>query len=265
MKLNIILSLVFTSLISFSSIAQVDGSKVALLELENQLYNKKFSKKWNKLKKKEWEEKCNSAKSIEELNALFNEYSDLMAQLISFSMGNSDAKNQLEFAEYLLKVNSILTEDVLSDFDADERLSWKLQLEEIIHSEQYKKEKEQQLQKFLKLSQKLNHFKKNAPEIIMYSEKSALNSLKVKSDFLNNGVAAECTYRFEKDTAGKLKCIMNYNTGGDPLMANKLVLEFNEALDKGIYPNHKDDVVIKILSDTDHSVEVTFLNSIKAN
>jgi hypothetical protein len=45
MKLNIILSLVFISLIGFSAIAQLDGSKAALLELENQLYNKKFSKK----------------------------------------------------------------------------------------------------------------------------------------------------------------------------------------------------------------------------
>ena len=111
-------------MISNVMIAQVDEPKQLLLELEQNLYQKKFSKKWDKKKKKNWELRCQEAKTIDEINILFNEYSDLMAQLIGFSMGNSYATTNQEFLSYLSEVNGVLTPELRSKWDDAHYKQW---------------------------------------------------------------------------------------------------------------------------------------------
>ncbi len=128
MKILLIIGLIFT-MISNVMIAQVDQSKQLLLELEQNLYHKKFSKKWNKKKKKNWELRCQEAKTIDDINILFNEYSDLMAQLIGFSLGNSYATSNQEFISYLSEVNAVLTSELLSKWEVVNYEKWKIRVE----------------------------------------------------------------------------------------------------------------------------------------
>lgn len=118
--------------------AQTEVLYSSLVELEQNIYQKQFSKRWAKLKQADWEAKCKGAKTVEEYNVLFNEYSDLLAQTSSFSLGNSYATNEVEFAQYLLSVDSVIPSDLIKSWDLEEKEAWRSRLNTFISDKESK-------------------------------------------------------------------------------------------------------------------------------
>lgn len=174
MKYTIVL--IFT-LLSFSFWTQLKVSNQALLELEQNIFEKQFSKKWKKLKQSEWEQKCKEVKSISEISELFNTYSDLMAQTNSFSLGNFDGTTELEFVQYLLKVEGTLPTDYTATWNAESRTNWKESLQKFVDVQDKKQKEEVLMARFQKVSKTVSSFEKEFPKIWEDSKKNAFKNL----------------------------------------------------------------------------------------
>lgn len=201
-----------------SLIAQ-DQAKKSLLELEQKIYEKKFSKKWEKEKKSDWEKQCNEASSIETLNSLFNQYSDLMAQTNGFSMGNSDATTEVEFLEYLLKVEGTILAEYSTNWSAEDRELWKNTISEFIKKEEEKKAKMDQMARFQKMSAIVKDFGDKFPQLWEDSKKNAF------ANTAQTTIKGGSEFAVTKDSYGVASYQVFFDTEGDLAMAKKLVDE----------------------------------------
>jgi hypothetical protein len=156
-----------------------------LLELQQQVYQKDFSKKWIKTTKKNWEQKCNSSKTVAELNTLFNQFSDLFAQVTDFSMGNSDAKTEVEFAQYLLKVKNVIKKEYIPKWSETAQKEWVDRLNKIIEDERIAEEKkrikeegEKQVARLMFITNLLKDFETNFKTVFEDSKKNGFKSIR---------------------------------------------------------------------------------------
>jgi len=226
------LILALTVLFSLGAIAQ-QTAKDALIDIERHAYHKKFSKKWAKTKKADWEKSVESAGSIEELNKLFNEYSDLFAQSTSFSMGNSTATNEVEFVKYMMEVEGVLGEDFVQDWSSEDRKIWQGDMEKFIVLEEEKKKKEDQMARFQKMTAMVKDFTKKFPTIWEDSKKNVFkNSTDVT---IKGGSEIEIT----KDEYGVSSFNVFFDTEGDNEMAKKLMEEFIMVIEENVGEGYK--------------------------
>ena len=165
--------------------AQIDVLKQNLLEIQQQVYQKDFSKKWIKTTKKNWEAKCNAASSVEELNTLFNQFSDLFAQVTDFSMGNSDATTEVELAHYLLKVKGILKKEFtpkwtdITQKEWTDRLNKMIEADKIVKEKQKQKEEgERQVKRLMILSAVTKDFETNFKTVFEDSKKNSFKTIR---------------------------------------------------------------------------------------
>lgn len=211
------ISLLLLITVGFLGFSQTTA-KGALIELESNFSEKKFDKKWNK-KRAEWEAICDDATTMEELNKSFNEYSDLMAQTIGFSMGNSDFTVEEDFVLYLLKVESTIPADYLSNWAAEDRNNWRAHLNDYVQKEVEKRRKEDQMVRFQKMSSIVKDFDKKFPQLWEDSKKNAFaNSGEVK-------IKGSAETSIDKDNYGVASYHVFFDTDGDLEMAKKLVDE----------------------------------------
>lgn len=209
------LSLMIFGVLSFGQ----EMAKKSLLELEQNIFEKKFSKKWEKLKKSDWEKSCQEANGIEQLNGLFNEYSDLLAQSTSFSMGNSSASNEIEFLEYLMQVEGALTPDLTSKWSETDRKDWKEGMSSFILDQKEKKKKEDQMARFQKMSAIVKSFDTKFPIVWEDSKKNAFSN---SSDTKFNGATSTA---ITEDSYQVKSFEILYDLDGDDQMAEKLQKE----------------------------------------
>jgi hypothetical protein len=176
---------ILTMFIFVNFSAQIDVLKQNLLEFQQQVYQKDFSKKWVKTTQKNWVAKCSSANSIEELNTLFNQFSDLFAQVTDFSMGNSDATSVVEFASYLLKVKSVLKKEFIPKWTDIAQKEWTDRLNKMIASDKIVKEKqkqkeegERQVKRLIILSAVTKDFESNFKVVFEDSKKNNFKTIR---------------------------------------------------------------------------------------
>lgn len=210
-----------------------ETAKSALLEIEQYAYHKKFSKKWWKTKRTDWIQSVNDAKSIEELNVLFNEFSDLFAQASSFSMGNCMATSEIEFVQYMMEVEGVLGTDFVGDWAPNDRQNWRGELEEFIVKENEKKKKADQMARFQKMTSIVKDFSNKFPELWEDSKKNAFgNSASIT---LNGGTEIEIT----KDQYGVASFSVFFDTEGDEQMAKKLMEELMAIISENVGEGYK--------------------------
>jgi hypothetical protein len=210
--------------------AQLDVSNAALLELEENIYHKSFSKKWKKTKQAEWEKKCKEAEDINAINTLFNEYSDLLAQSASFSMGNSDAETELDFAKYLIRVEATLTNEITSKWAASDREKWKSELLEFIEKKEQKFKEEELMRKFHVVTGIVKGFEKNFPIVWADAKKNSFKSIitgDVKAGKNNTSIKFKGggKERITEDAYHVKSFIVFFDTEGDLQMADKILVE----------------------------------------
>ncbi len=208
-------------------------AKNALFDIEQHAYQKKFTKKWEKSKQTDWEKGVESATSIEELNQLFNEFSDLFAQTTSFSMGNSTATTEVEFVEYMMEVEGVLGEDFVRDWSADQRKEWRGDMEKFLVTEKEKKKKEDQMARFQKMTSIVKDFTNKFPQIW---EDSKENAFKNSTDVSLKG-GTEIT--ISKDDYGVASFTVFYDTEGDEQMAKKLLDELIDVVESNVGEGYK--------------------------
>lgn len=219
-------------LINIGALAQQTAKK-ALLDIEQHAFHKKFSKKWAKEKKSDWEKSVNDAGSIEELNKLFNDYSDLFAQSTSFSMGNSSATNEVEFVKYMMEVEGVLGADLVENWTADARKQWQGEMEEFIVLQTEKKKKEDQMVRFQKMTGMVKDFTKKFPTIWEDSKKNAFANSKEIA--IKGGSEIEVTL----DEYGVASFNVFFDTEGDDQMATKLMDEFIDVIESNVGEGYK--------------------------
>lgn len=226
-------ALLFGIFLSIGIFAQ-ETAKSALLELEAHVYHKKFSKKWEKLKKADWEKSVLEAEGIEKLNVLFNEMSDLFAQSTSFSMGNAMAETEVEFVAYIMEVEGVLSDDFTKDWSDDLRKEWLGSLEEFLVLEKEKKKKEDQMLRFQKMTAMVKDFTNKFPEVWADSKKNVFENT---SGLTFNGGSA---VTIEKDEYGVASYIVVFDTDGDEKLAKKLAEELMLAVADNVEEGYKE-------------------------
>lgn len=227
-KIILILSILF----SIGVVAQ-ETAKKALLDIEQHAFHKKFSKKWEKEKKSNWEKAVQEANNIEDLNKLFNEFSDLFAQSTSFSMGNSSATNEVELVKYLMEVEVVLSEDFTNGWSVEDRIKWKGELEKYLVLQEEKKKKEDQMARFQKMTGIVKDFTDKFPSIWEDSKKNAFGSSKEIT--LKGGSEIEVV----KDEYGVASFVVFFDTEGDDKMTNKLMEEFILVIESNVGEGYK--------------------------
>lgn len=216
--------------VAFFLNAQLKIVNSSLLELEQNVYNKSFSKKWKKTKQADWEIKVKEAKDITTLNTLFNEYSDLLAQSASFSMGNSDATTELEFAKYLMKVDGTLSGDIISKWDESARKKWKFNLTEFIDAEEQKFKEEELMRKFHVVTTIVKGFEKNFPVVWADAKKNAFKSImkgdgKVTEDNTTINFKGGAGEVIVVDDYGVKSFVVNFDAEEDEQLSEKIMTE----------------------------------------
>jgi hypothetical protein len=181
-KIGILLILMVLFNLTFG---QIEVLKTNLLEMEQQIFHKSFSKKWNKTKKVTWEKNLSQANTVNELNTLFNEYSDLLAQSIQVSLGNCDATNEIEMAHYLIKVYPYIKTDLTPKWSESARKEWLNRLEQLIAAEELKikkqkekEEKERQMKRLGLLSATIKGFDSNFKLVYEDSKKNSFKNIR---------------------------------------------------------------------------------------
>jgi hypothetical protein len=222
--------------------AQIDVLKQNLLEIQQQVYQKDFSKKWVKTTKKNWETKCSSANSIEELNTLFNQFSDLFAQVTDFSMGNSDATTEVELAHYLLKVKSVLKKEFIPKWTDIAQKEWADRLNKMIEADKITKEKqkqkeegERQVKRLMILSAVTKDFESNFRLVFEDSKKNNFKTIRSgtiegakkssTSSVLFNSASKAV---IELDGNNSLCYSVTFDTKNDLQLAEKIVEEISK-------------------------------------
>ena len=222
--------------------AQLKVVNNALLEIEQNVYEKSFSKKWKKNKQKDWEAKCTEAKDVETLNTLFNEYSDLLAQSINFSMGNSDATTELEFASYLLRVEGTLSSDLTEKWNVEERTKWKSQLSSFVAEEAQKEKEEDLMRKFHIVTGIVKSFENNFPIVWADAKKNQFKSINLSAPIFKGGSDEV----IKEDSYGVKSFSVFFDTEGDTQMAVKVLIEMQliitSQLETGYNKTNKHDV-----------------------
>jgi len=237
--LTILLFFIFAS---FS--AQIDVLKQNLLELQQQVYQKDFSKKWVKTTKKNWETKCNSANSIEELNVLFNQFSDLFAQVTDFSMGNSDAKTEVELAHYLVKVKSVIKKEYLPKWSETAQKDWSDRLHKMIEADKaaaekqkQKEEGERQVKRLMILSAVTKDFESNFKLVFEDSKKNNFKTIRSGAIEGSNKTSSSSVIFnsaskpvIELDANNSLAYTVVFETNNDLQLAEKIVEELTKLM-----------------------------------
>lgn len=233
--------------------AQIELLKQNMLELEQQVFEKTFSKKWEKTTKKNWELKCNGAKSVEELNVLFNQFSDLFAQVTDFSMGNSDAKSEVELAHYLLKVKSVIKKEYLPKWTENAQKEWSERLNKIIEADKLaiekqkqKEEGERQVKRLMILNSVTKDFETNFKTVFEDSKKNNFKTVRsgvaegVKktstSTVLFNGASKPI---IELDHQNSLAYSVVFETQNDLQLAEKIVEELAKIIANSLPTEYK--------------------------
>lgn len=242
------LVLLFGLILSIGICAQ-ETAKKALLDIEQHVYDKKFSKKWKKMKEADWEQSVQKAENIEELNKLFNEFSDLLAQSTSFSMGNASAGTEVEFVEYMLKVEGVLGDDFVSDWSSDERKEWQGEMQEFVVKEKEKKKKADQMARFQKMTAMVKDFTNKFPALWEDSKKNAFKS---STDLALNGATE---IGISKDQYGVASFTVVYDTEGDEKMAEKLMDELIMIIEANVGEGYK----------MGNEMDAEFVGSLKKN
>lgn len=242
------LILLFGLILSIGICAQ-EMAKKALLDIEQHVYDKKFSKKWKKMKQADWEQSVQKAENIEELNKLFNEFSDLLAQSTSFSMGNASADTEVEFVEYMLKVEGVLGDDFVSDWSADERKEWQGEMQEFVVKEKEKKKKADQMARFQKMTAMVKDFTNKFPALWEDSKKNAFKS---STGLALNGATE---IGISKDQYGVASFTVVYDTEGDEKMAEKLMDELIMIIEANVGEGYK----------MGNEMDAEFVGSLKKN
>lgn len=226
------LIVLFSLLLSTGAFAQ-EMAKKTLLDIEQHAYQKKFSKKWAKEKKTDWEKSVQDAGSIEELNQLFNEFSDLFAQTTSFSMGNSSAKTEIEFVKYMMEVEGVLGNDFSKDWSDEDRVNWRGDLEHFLVQEEEKKKKKDQMARFQMMTAIVKDFTKKFPELWEDSKKNAFKNS--GSVTLSGGTEIAIT----KDHYGVSSFSVLFDTEGDAQLAKKLSEELMEVIEANVEEGYR--------------------------
>ncbi|CAG5080541.1 hypothetical protein [Parvicella tangerina] len=226
------LVLILIVMLGVNAMAQ-EAAKKALLTIEEHAYFKKFNKKWKKTKEVDWEKSVQEAESIEELNKLFNEYSDLFAQTSSFSMGNSTATNEIEFIEYMIKVEGVLANDFAPDWSEEDRMKWRGELEEFMVLEKENKKKKDQMARFQKMTAMVADFSKKFPKIWEDSKESAFEN--TSSIAIVGGSEIAVT----KDQYGVASLSVFFDTEDDAKMAEKLMEELVLIIEENVEKGYK--------------------------
>ncbi len=240
MKIIVTLILLLTFLLGNAQFKLVNTS---LLELEQNIYHKSFSKKWKKTKQSEWEKSCSEVKEIEELNKLFNEYSDLLGQTASFSMGNSEATNELEFAQYLVKVEGTLLPELVSKWDDSKRKKWLLNLSEYIDEEEQKVKEEELMRKFHVVTGIVKSFEKNFVTVWDDSKKNEFKT--VVSGNVKDGTAkTSIDFKGAKesiieDAYGVRSIRLIYDAENDEQMVEKIMSELEVLIAEKVGAGYK--------------------------
>jgi hypothetical protein len=233
---------ILTMFIFVNFSAQIDVLKQNLLEFQQQVYQKDFSKKWVKTTQKNWEAKCSSANSIEELNTLFNQFSDLFAQVTDFSMGNSDAKTEVELAQYLLKVKSVIKKEYLPKWSETAQKDWTDRLNKMIEADKIaaekqkqKEEGERQVKRLMILSAVTKDFESNFKVVFEDSKKNNFKTIRSgtiegskkssTSSVLFNSASKPV---IELDENNSLIYSVTFDTKNDLQLAEKIVEEFSK-------------------------------------
>jgi hypothetical protein len=220
--------LLLLSFFTFS--AQSELISKSLLELEKNIFEKSFSKKWKKSKQEDWEKKCSEIKDVNEANVLFNEYSDLLAQTASFSMGNSDAKTEYELAVYLLKVEQTLTKELTSNWVEADRAKWREGLEVYVAAIEQKKKDDDLMRKFHIVTGIVKSFEKNFPIVWEDAKKNAFKSIltgDIKAGVANTSLEFKGGSKegIKEDEYGVRSYYVFFDAENDPLLAKKIFSE----------------------------------------
>ncbi len=228
----------------FMVTAQLEIANSALLQLEQNIYHKSFSKKWKKTKQPEWEKKCANAQNMQTVNVLFNEYSDLLAQSAGFSMGNSDVESELEFAKYLIQVEGTLLEEITSKWDSGDREQWKLSLNEYIKLEEQKFREEELMRKFHVVTGIVKGFETNFPIVWADAKKNAFKTIltgatKEGKDNTSIDFKGGTNERIVEDSYGVRSFIVFFDAEGDMQMAEKILAEFDILIVSELEPGYK--------------------------
>jgi hypothetical protein len=221
------IALLFGICFSVGLFAQ-ETAKEALIELQANFYEKKFSKKWEKKKQAEWEAICADALTMDELNKSFNEWSDMMAQTISFSMGNSDFQTELEFIEYLLKVEETIPSEYKSNWAEEDQVYWREGLTDFIAAENEKKKKADQMARFQKMTGIVKDFSNKFPTLWEDSKKNAFANSEGAS------VKGGSDIQITKDQYGVASFSVFFDTDGDAQMAKKLMEELMTIIEENV-------------------------------
>ncbi len=238
------LIVVLFTVISFSFLAQLKVSNQALLELEQNIFEKQFSKKWKKLKQSEWEQKCKDAKSMAEMTELFNTYSDLMAQTNSFSLGNFDGTTELEFVQYLLKVEGTLPVDYTTNWKVESRTKWKESLQKFVDVQEKKQKEEALMARFQKVSKTVSSFEKEFPKIWEDSKKNAFKNLlkgdlNAKTNNTNVELSNAENVIIHMGEYNVKSLTITYDTEGDDKLAEKLIEELEAIIMSNVGTGYK--------------------------
>jgi hypothetical protein len=232
---------------------QMEVLKTNLLEIEQQIFHKSFSKKWIKTKKVNWEKSLAQAKTVDELNTLFNEFSDLLAQSIQVSLGNSDATNELEMARYLVKVYPYIKTDLTPKWTESARKEWVGRLDKLIEAEELKiqkqkdkEEKERQMKRLGLLSATIKGFDANFKLIFEDSKKNNFKNIRQgapegaekrspsKVNF-SNGV----NQVIELSSEGALQFSVRFESDNDQQLAEKIMDEMIAEMLKNMPAEYK--------------------------
>jgi hypothetical protein len=226
-------------LVSRAAVGQLEVLKQNVLELEQQVFHKAFSKKWVKTKKVEWEKNLLKSTTIMEINVLFNEFSDLLAQSAQVSLGNSDAENVAKLAQYLLKVNGVIKADLVPKWSTDARNEWENRLNKIIQEEETrlkkqkeKEEKERQMRRLSIISAAIKGFDVNFKLIFEDSKKNSFkntrDSAPVGADKKSGSkvnFSGAINQVIELSSEGGLQFSALFSTEEDEQIAEKMVEE----------------------------------------
>lgn len=225
--------LVALGLLVTAGVFAQETAKKTLLDIEQHVFEKKFSKKWAKEKQSDWEKSVHEAGSIEELNKLFNEYSDLLAQSTSFSMGNSSATTEIEFVNYMMEAEGVLTDELVKDWSAEARGNWRKEIKDFVAKEEEKKKKMDQMARFQMMTAIVKDFTKKFPELWEDSKKNAFqNSTSVS---LTGG----SEIGISKDEYEVASFTVVYDTEGDEQLAKKLSEELMEVIKSNVGEGYK--------------------------
>jgi hypothetical protein len=249
-KIGILLILMVLFNLTFG---QIEVLKTNLLEMEQQIFHKSFSKKWNKTKKVTWEKNLSQANTVNELNTLFNEYSDLLAQSIQVSLGNCDATNEIEMAHYLIKVYPYIKNDLTPKWSESARKEWVNRLEQLIAAEELKikkqkekEEKERQMKRLALLSSIIKGFDTNFKLVFEDSKKNSFKTIRAgapegdkKRSASTVNFAQGSNQFIEMSSEGALQFSVRFESDNDEQLAQKIVEEMIVEMLKALPAEYK--------------------------